>query len=434
MKPSILIKNGTIVNPLNGRNPTRIADIFIRNGKIAKIKANLNRPGADIVINAKGKLVSAGLIDMHVHLREPGREDKETIRTATRAAAKGGITTILGMPNTNPTIDNQAAVKFVLEKGREEGVVNVLTAGSLTKEMKGKELAEIWELREAGASMIIDDCAEKQGMGLRKLALEYCQTFDMPILTHPEDADLKDNAVMNEGWAATQMGLSGSPNSTESLVVARTLELLREVPTPYHFTHISTQRSVELIREAKAARLPVTCDVTTHHICLNDSACLNYNTLAKVDPPLRSEIDRLAMIEGLRDGTIDAIISDHAPHLLVEKFVPFTEAAVGIVGLETLFALAFTELVKNKILSLPEFFAKFTINPAKIIRANRGKIQEGEVGDICVWDVKTEFEIDKTKFESKGRNAPFDGKKVIGQASEVIAEGELIVKKGELSK
>ena len=379
---TILIKNGKVVNPEDRRNPVRVVDIFIRDGKISKIKDNLNQSEADIVINARGKLVSAGLVDMHAHLREPGREDKETIRTATRAAAIGGVTTILGMPNTAPTIDNQTAVKFVLEKGREEGIVNVLTAGSLTKKMAGKELAEIWELREAGASMIIDDCAEKSGMSLRKLALEYCQTFGMPMLTHPEDADLKADTVMNEGWVATQMGLSGSPNSTESLVIARTLELLRETPTPYHFTHISTARSVELIQEAKAARLPVTCDVTTHHICLNDSACLNYNTFAKVDPPLRSEKDRLALIGGLKDGTIDAIISDHAPHLLVEKFVPFAEAAPGIVGLETLFALAFTELVENKILTLPEFFAKLTSNPAKIIRSNRGKIEEGEIADV----------------------------------------------------
>jgi dihydroorotase len=430
---TILIKNGTLINPLNRRNPTRIADIFIRDGKIAKIKQNLARPGADTVIDAKGKLVSAGLIDMHVHLREPGREDKETIATATRAAAKGGITTILGMPNTNPAIDNQTAVKFVLEKGKREGIVNVLTAGALTKKMEGEELAEIWEMKMSGASMIVDDCAEKQGMSLRRLALEYCKTFDMPILTHPEDADLKDDAVMNEGWAATQMGLSGSPASTESLVVARTLELLREVPTPYHFTHITTKRSVELIRQAKKDGLPVTADVTIHHILLTDEACLDYDTAAKVDPPLRTEADRLALIEGLKDGTIDVIITDHAPHLLVEKFVPFTEAAVGIVGLETLFALAYTELVEKKILSLPEFFAKLTINPAKIIRSDRGKLEEGVIADVSIFDPKIKWKIDKNKFESKGRNTPFDGKKVQGKVSEVMVGGELVVVKSELA-
>ncbi len=412
----------------------RVADIFIRDGKIARIKQNLARPGADVVIDAKGKIVTAGLVDMHVHLREPGREDKETIATATRAAAKGGVTTLLGMPNTTPAIDNQTVVKFVLEKGKQEGIVNVLTAGSLTKKSEGKELAEIWELREAGASMIIDDRAENQTMGLRKLALEYCQTFGMPLMTHPEDASLKDDAVMNEGWISTQLGLSGSPASTESLVVARTLELLRETPVPYHFTHISTKRTVELIREAKKEGLPVTCDCTTHHITLNDEACLNYNTLAKVDPPLRTEEDRLALLEGLKDGTIDVIITDHAPHLLVEKFVSFNEAAVGIVGLETLFPLAYTELVKNKVLTLPELIQKLTTNPAEIIRANNGKIEEGEAADISVWDVSESWKIDKNKFETKGRNTPFHDKKVFGRASEVIVAGEIVVAKGELQK
>jgi dihydroorotase len=428
---TILIKNGTIINPLSKRNPIRIADILIRDNKIIKIKENLKEQKADKVINAKGKLVSAGLIDMHVHLREPGREDKETIATATRSAAKGGITTILGMPNTSPAIDNQTAVKFVLEKGKQEGIVNVLTAGALTKKMEGKELAEIWEMKMSGASMIIDDCAEKQNMRLRRLALEYCKTYDMPILAHPEDADLKDDAVMNEGWVSTQMGLSGSPASTESLVVARTLELLREVPTPYHFTHISTKRSVELIRQAKKKGLPVSADVTTHHLLLTDEACLNYNTLAKVDPPLRTEDDRLALIAGLQDGTIDAIITDHAPHLLVEKFVPFAEASVGIVGLETLFALAYTELVEKKILSLPEFFAKLTINPAKIIRSDRGRLEEGAIADVAIFDPKKQWRIDKNKFESKGRNTPFDGVSVRGQVCDVIVGGEVVVENGK---
>jgi len=431
---SILIKNGKVVNPLNKRNPVRVADVFIRDGRISKIKKNLARPGADIVVNARGKLVTAGLVDMHVHLREPGREDKETIKTASRAAALGGITTILGMSNTAPTIDNQTAAKFVLEKGREAGIVNVLTAGSPTKKMGGKELAEIWEMREAGASMVIDDCAETSGMGLRKLALEYCKTFGMPILTHPEDSDLKDMAVMNEGWVATQLGLHGSPASTESLVVARTIELIRETPTSYHFTHISTKRSVELIRAAKAEGLPITCDVTSHHLLLTDLACLDYNTFAKVDPPLRSEEDRLAIIQGIKDGTIDALISDHAPHLLVEKFVPFSEAAAGIVGLETLFALTFSELVKKQKMSLEDFFAKLTLNPAKIIRSNRGRIEEGVIADISIFDLEKEWKIDKNKFASKGRNTPFHARKVFGKPLEVIVGGKFVVRKGELQK
>lgn len=433
MNKTILIKNGTVVDPANKQALERVADIFVKDGKVAEIGNNL-KVQADVTIDAKGKIVTAGLVDMHVHLREPGREDKETIATATRAAAKGGVTTIMGMPNTNPIIDNQTAVRFVLDRARETGIVNVLTTGALTKRSEGKELAEIWELKMSGASMIIDDHAETQSMGLQKLALEYCKTFDMPIMVHPEDASMKDAAVMNEGWVSTQLGLSGSSATTETIVVARTLELLRETPIPYHFTHITTAGTVDLIRRAKAEGLPVTCDVTTHHITLTDEACLDYNTFAKVDPPLRSETDRQALLKGLTDGTIDVIITDHAPHLLVDKFVPFAEAAVGIVGLETLFAIAYTELVKSKILTLPALIEKLTINPARIIRAKgKGELKIGGDADISIWETNSVYQIDKNKFESKGRNTPFHGKKVSGKASEVMIGGKLVLRKGELS-
>lgn len=437
MKPkkfmkNILIKNGTIVNPDDKRNPERITNVFIREGKISKISANFDQPNADIIINAKGKIVTAGLVDMHVHLREPGREDKETIATATRAAAKGGVTTILGMPNTTPAIDNQTTVRFVLDRARETGVINVLTSGSLTQKGEGKNLAEIWELREAGASVIIDDGPEEQTMALQRLALKYCQTFQMPLMAHPEDAAMKGNAVINEGWISTQLGLEGSSTSTETLVIARTIELLRETPVPYHFTHISAAESVNLIRAAKSEGLPVTCDVTTHHLALTDKECLDYNTLAKVAPPLRSEFDRQTLLAGLADGTIDAIITDHAPHLLLEKFVPFSLAANGIIGLETLFSIAYTELVVKKVLSLSDLIAKITINPAKIIRTKAGSLREGGAADISIWDTKTKFKINKNMFESKGRNTPFHGKTCRGFANEVICGGKLLVKKGKL--
>lgn len=427
---SILIKNGTVINPDN-KNPEQKADILVEDGKIQEIAQKL-KVKADKTIDARGKFVSAGLIDMHAHLREPGQEGKETIATATRAAAKGGVTTVLGMPNTRPALDNQMAIRFVLDRARETGIVRVLIAGSLTQDMAGEKLAEIGELKAGGASVVIDDCAENQTMGLRRLAMQYCQTFDMPIMAHPEDASLKGDAVMNEGWVSTQLGLPGSPASTESLVIARTLELLREIPVPYHFTHITTARTVELIRAAKKAGLPVTCDVTTHHITLTDEACANYNTYAKVDPPLRTEVDRQELLKGLRDGTIDAIISDHAPHLATEKLVPFAEAAVGIVGLETLLPIAYTELVEKKVLTLPQLIQKLTLNPAKIIRAQAGQLNKGAAADITVFDTKTEQKIDKNAFESKGRNTPFDGKKCKGWPSEVICGGRLLVENGKL--
>lgn len=429
---SILIRNGKVVDPENKRNSERIADIFIRNGRISKIGRELDRPSAEIVINARGKVVTAGLIDMHVHLREPGEEGKETIATATRAAAVGGITTVLGMPNTRPPIDNQTAVRFVLDRARETGIVSVLTAGCLTKKGEGRELAEIGELKKSGATAIIDDGPQNLSMDLQRLALDYCRSFGMLMMAHAEDADLKGDAVMSAGWVATQLGLAGSPASTETLVVARTLELLREIPTPYHFTHISAARTVELIRAAKADGLPVTCDVTTHHLALTDAACLEYNTLAKVAPPIRSETDRAALLAGVADGTIDAIISDHAPHSLLDKFVPFTLAMSGIVGLETLFPIAYTELVTKKILKLPELIRKLTTNPARILGISKGVLAAGADADVTVWDLKTEHKIDKNKFKSKGRNTPFHGKVCRGFARDVIVGGRLVVRKGAL--
>jgi dihydroorotase len=429
---SILIQHGKIIDPTNQEKSKYESDILIENGKITKIEKELDDKNIDTIINAQGKIVTSGLVDMHVHLREPGREDKETIATATRAAAKGGVTTLLGMPNTTPAIDNQAAVRFVFDRARETGMVKVLVAGSLTKNSQGNSLAEIWELRESGVSMIIDDAPQSLSMKLKKLALEYCQTFDMPLMAHAEETSLAEGAVMAEGFVATQMGLSGSPASTESLTIARTLELLRETPVPYHFTHLSTQRGVELIREAKKQGLPITADTTPHHLALTDEECLNYNTSAKVAPPLRSENNRAALIEGLLDNTIDAIASDHAPHLLVEKFVPFVDAAVGIAGIETLFAVSFTELVKNKKMSLPDLIAKLTVNPAKIIRAQAGELKIGALADLTIFDIETEFMIDKNSFESKGRNTPFHGKKVFGRASEILVNGELKMMNGKL--
>lgn len=424
---SILIKNGRLINPAQKQNPEFEADILVKNGKIAKIGRELNYPQATKIIPARGKIVTAGLVDLHVHLREPGREDKETIATATRAAAAGGITTILGMPNTNPTIDNQTAVKFVLERARETGIIKVLTSGALTKNSAGKELAEIWELREAGASVILDDAPQQFSMELKKLALEYCQTYALPVFAHAEDAALAAGAALAEGFIATQLGLPGSPAATETLSVARTIELLRETPIPYHFTHLSTAGAVALIRQARATGLPITADTTPHHLLLTEAACLNYNTQAKVAPPLRTEKDRQALLQGLLDGTLDAIGSDHAPHLLVDKFLPFAEAAVGITGLETLFALTFTELVRSKKMSLPNLIQKLTLNPARILRSQAGTLELGSPADLAIFELQQEYQIDCQKFQSKGRNTPFHGKKVFGRATAVLVDGELVV-------
>lgn len=427
-----MIQNGRVIDPTNKREPEFRADILVKNGQIAKIGRGLKSSAGIKVIPAKGKLVTAGLVDLHVHLREPGREDKETLATATRAAAAGGVTTLLGMPNTSPTIDNQTVVKFVLARARETGLVKVLTSGALTKNSAGQELAEIWELREAGARVVLDDAPQTFSMELKRLALEYCQTYGLPIFAHAEDATLAQGAALAEGFISTQLGLPGSPGATEALAVARTIELLREVPVPYHFTHLSTKRAVELIRRARAEGLPITADTTPHHLTLTSEACLNYNTQAKVAPPLRGEADRQALLAGLLDGTLDAVGSDHAPHLLVDKFLPFTEAAFGITGLETLFALTFTELVKSDKMSLPNLIAKLTVNPARILRSKAGLLKVGGAADLAVFDIRKEYKIDCQKFHSKGRNTPFHGRKVFGRATEVLVDGSLVVEQGKV--
>jgi dihydroorotase len=429
---TLLIKNGTVIDPLNKRNPERLADIFVNNGKIAKIGKNLDRVG-DTVIDAKGKVVTAGLVDMHVHLREPGREDKETIATATRAAAKGGVTTVLGMPNTSPRIDNQAAVKFVLERGRQEGVVNVFTTGNLSKRGEGQEMAELWELKNEGVKIVTDDGDDIQDLGLYRKVLQYCQTHDLTAMSHSENHDLKEGVCMHEGWVSTQLGLPAAPESTETAHVAHLLEILREVPARFHFTHMSSARSAKLIAAAKAEGLPITIDVTPHHLILNEEAYLGYDTQAKVCPPLRSEANRAALVEALKSGLIDAIASDHAPHTLVEKYVEFESAAVGMVGLETLFSLLYTKLVKEwKAITLPRLIELLTVNPAKIMREEKGLLQEGADADISIWDLQREYKIDKSKFESKGRNTPFHGWKVYGQATDVLVGGKPVVRAGKL--
>ncbi len=432
--PTLLIKNGTIVDPLAKRSPERAADIFVNNGKIKKIGKNLDRVG-DTVIDAKGKVVTAGLVDMHVHLREPGREDKETIATATRAAAKGGITSVLGMPNTNPHVDNQTAVKFVLERGRQEGIVNVFTTGNISQRGEGKEIAELWELKNEGVKVVTDDGDDIQDLGMYRKVLQYAKTHGLTVMSHSENHDLKGGICMHEGWVSTQLGLPAAPESTETAHIAALIELLREVPTPFHFTHVSSARSVQLIATAKAEGLPVTCDVTPHHLILNEEAYLGYDTQAKVCPPLRSEENRLALVQALKDGQVDAIASDHAPHTLVDKYIEFESAAVGMVGLETLFPLLYTKLVREwKTVDLPYLIKLLTVNPARIMREEVGQLAVGAAADLTIWDLKDSYQIDKSKFETKGRNTPFDGWQVVGQATDVLVGGEPVVRAGKLKQ
>jgi len=430
MPKTLLIKNGTVIDPLH-KIPQRQADILVKNGVISSIRTNLNAK-ADEIIDAKDQIVTAGLVDMHVHLREPGREDKETIRTATEAAAKGGVTALLGMPNTNPRIDNQTAVKFVLERGRQEGLVRVFTSGNISQRGEGKKMAEMWEMKNEGVKVFTDDGDDIQDLGLYRRAMQYCRTHDLTLMSHAENHDLKEGCCMHEGWVSTQLGLQANPASTEVAHVAKILAVLRENPISFHFTHMSTVAALELIAAAKSDGLPVTTDVTPHHLVLSEEACLGYNTQAKVCPPLRSEENRQGLVEMVANGTVDAIASDHAPHTLVEKLVEFDQAAVGMVGLETLFPLMHTHLVTTGIVDLPRLIELLTVGPAAIMRENIGLIEAGQPADLTIFDLKQKYKIDKNTFASKGRNTPFHGWKVQGRAVETIVDGRRVLARGEL--
>lgn len=431
--PSTLIRNGTLINP-TAAQPERAADILIRDGVIAEIGPSLAAE-ADEIIDAAGRTVTAGLVDMHVHLREPGREDKETIRTGTLAAAKGGITTILGMPNTEPRLDNQSAVKFVLERGRQQGVVHVYTTGNITKRGEGKELAEMWELKNEGVKMLTDDGRDIQNAGLYRAALEYAATHDMALNSHCENLSLIEGSGVHEGWVSTQLGLAANPVTTETAQLAQIIELLRETPVPYHVTHTSSRQGAELIRRAKRDGIPITMEASPHHLVLTDEALLGYNTFAKVSAPIRSEEHRQALIAALQDGTVDVIATDHAPHTDVEKMVEFQHAAVGMVGLETFFPVLYTKLVKEwGVISLPRLIELITINPARIMREDRGRLEVGAPADITVWDLDTPWTIDRFQFVSKSKNTAFHGWEVYGRALEVLVEGKRIVKNGELTE
>ncbi|PIZ75862.1 dihydroorotase [Candidatus Peregrinibacteria bacterium CG_4_10_14_0_2_um_filter_38_24] len=426
---NLLIKHGRVIDP--SANIDGIFDILVENGKIKKIGKNLEDKNSEI-IDAKNKIVAPGFIDMHVHLREPGREDKETIHTASRSAAKGGITTIVGMPNTSPVADNQTVIEYVLSKAKKESLVNIFACGSVTKGEKGEELAEIWELKKTGAVAVSDDGFDIQNLDLYRKALQYCKTHKMPIISHTEDSNLSKNGQLHEGKISTLLGLQGIPACAEDAATARIIALVEDVNHPVHFTHVSSKGSVDLIKLARSKKLPISADVTPNHFSLTDEAVLGYNTAAKVNPPLRSEDHRKALLKGLKDGTISVIATDHAPHLWTEKQREFSSAPFGIVGFETMLSLIITNLVNKKVLSLKEALRKITINPAKVLGLNKGTLKKGADADICIFDEKAQWTVDSTKFESKGQNSPYHGTKLSGVVTDVIVNGKITVKDGQI--
>jgi len=421
----ILIKNGHVVDvktKLDG-----IYDIFIEDGKIVEIGHDLELINGD-VIDATGMYVLPGFVDAHCHLRDPGFEYKEDIESGTMSAAMGGFTSIACMPNTNPVIDNESVIRYIKSKAKQDGFVNVYPIGAITKGLKGEELAEIGELKFAGAVAVSDDGNPVSNSSVMKKALQYASMFDITVISHCEDRELSDEGVMNEGFQSTILGLKGIPTAAEEIMVARDLILAEYLKVPIHIAHVSTKLSVELIRSAKKRGVKVTAETCPHYFSLTDEACSGFNTLAKVNPPLRTKQDVDAVIEGLVDGTIDIIATDHAPHHADEKNVEFNIAAFGMVGFETAFPLAITNLVKPGYLSMNQLVEKMCLNPSKILGLNKGTIEVGRTADITIVDINEENIIDINNFKSKSKNSPFDGFKLTGAVYHTIVNGNVVVR------
>ncbi|MCX8092916.1 MAG: dihydroorotase [Candidatus Goldbacteria bacterium] len=426
---TLLIKNGLVIDPAN--NIEEKLDVLITDGKIEKVTKNISDKETKI-IDAEGLVVMPGFIDMHVHFREPGFEYKETIESGSRAAVKGGYTTVCCMPNTLPPIDNQAMVEFINLKSKQVGLIDVLPIGTITKERKGEELAPIGELFKAGAVAISDDGSCVANSEIIRRALEYCKMFGIPVIEHCEDTNLSTDGLMNEGYYSTLLGLKGIPKAAEEVIVARDIIIAGEVGGKLHIAHVSTEGSVELLTWAKKKGINVTAEVTPHHFTLDESMLINYNTNYKMNPPLRTKKDIKALKDALKNDVIDVIATDHAPHAELDKDVEFSAAAFGIIGLETAFPLIITELVSTGILSLSSAISKITINPAKILNLKKGTLAIGADADITIADINKEIEITEDFFGSRSSNSPFIGKKMKGSIEMVIKNGKIIYDKGVL--
>lgn len=422
----LLIKNGILIEP--SKNLQKKLDVLIDNGKIIKIGENIKEKDLNI-IDAKNCIVCAGLIDIHTHLREPGYEEKETISSGTKAAASGGITSIFCMPNTNPPIDDQASVEFVMLKAKSEGVVNVYPVGAVTKNRQGEELTEIGELKKAGVVAISDDGEPVSNSKIMRRALEYSKMFSLPVISHCEDKMLTKGGVVNEGRISTLLGLRGIPKEAEEIMVIRDIILASLTQGKLHITHISTKNSINFIRKAKNDKVNITCDVTPHHFVLTEDYLekFPYNTNFKMNPPLRTEEDVKEIVKAIRDDTIDCIASDHAPHTIEEKNKEFDLAPFGIIGLETLLPLSITYLYHKYKISLIKILQKLTTNPARIFSLNnKGKILVGYDADIVIFDPEEEFIV--KDFISKSSNSPFIGWKLKGKVKYTICNGKVVHK------
>ncbi len=416
----MIIRNGKVVL----ENSVEEKDILIQDGKIVKIAKGIPSDNGE-EIDASGKYVFPGLIDMHVHLREPGFEYKEDVESGTKAAVKGGFTQVCCMPNTNPVTDNKIVVSYIKNRAKESAVCKVNPIGAITKGSKGEQLADIGEMKKAGAVAISDDGVSVKNARLMRLAMEYASGFNMICLCHCEDKDLVDGGVVNEGLSSTIAGLKGIPRASEDIIIAREIALAESLDVPVHICHVSTYSGVRLIRDAKKAGVKVTAETCPHYYAVTDEIITGFDTNTKVNPPIREEKDKLAIIKGLKDGTLDCIVTDHAPHHINDKNVEYNLAAFGISGIETSFGFAITYLYKTGILSLNEIADKMSGAPARILGLDGGKIVEGGVADLMIADLDETWTVDPAKFVSKGKNSPFGGYKLNGVVKYTIVDGEI---------
>ena len=420
----MLIRGGRVVDPSQGMDA--VLDVLLADGRVARVGEGVDAPEGAETVDASGLVVAPGLIDVHVHLREPGQEHKETIRSGARAAAAGGFTAVVAMPNTDPPIDSPAAVGFVRAAGLRADGARVYPSGCITMGQAGEQLTEFGELIGAGAVCVTDDGRPVSSAGMMRMALEYAQTFDLTVAVHAEELTLSRGGSMNEGIIATRLGLTGIPNASEDVMIARDLMLAELTGGRLHIQHVATRGGVELIRAAKERGVRVTAEGSPHHFTLTDEAVDSYRTNAKMNPPLRSDADRDAVRQGVRDGTLDVIATDHAPHHYDEKEQAFEDAPNGIVGLETALGLAFTELVETGLMDLATLVERMSCQPARALSLPGGTLRDGSPADVTIFDPRVEWTVDPKSFLSMSRNTPFAGRVLRCRAVRTVVGGATV--------
>lgn len=420
---NLLITGGRVIDP--SQHCDTVCDLLISNGVVEAIGQNLKAPEGTRVVDATGKCVVPGLIDMHVHLRDPGYEYKEDIVSGTKAAVAGGFTSLCCMPNTKPVTDNKTVVRYIIEKAQNEGFCNVFPVGNITQGMQGDRLAEMGELKESGCVAVSDDGRPVANTEIMRRAMEYAAGIGIMVISHAEELSLVGEGTMNEGYTSTELGLKGIPRASEDIATAREVLLAEYTKTPIHIAHVSTAGAVRIIRAAKQRGVQVTCETAPHYFTLTDDAVRGYNTNAKMNPPLREAEDLIAIKEGLVDGTIDCIATDHAPHHIDEKDVEFNEAMNGIIGLETSLPLSL-QLVRDGLLTLPQLIEKMTCAPARILNMNRGTLRVGAIADVTVIDLDKTWVVDADALASKSKNSPWLGETMTGAAALTVRAGTVV--------